>query len=108
DRIVVDAVARSDFGHLVRHASTASDPVHQPPRALQDAVEDALRATHLPEHVHVHAALTVGPFPRYARLVDSSTGRMCDQFLVPLPTRATEVELGDEISVIVERIGVDP
>ncbi len=59
-------------------------PWMRPLRAFQHAVQDALGRRHLPQHVHVDAALAVGALMGDARLVDAAVDGVGDQLLMAL------------------------
>ena len=70
----MDPIARGDLGDAIGHASPAGNAVHQALRAFENAVEDALGRAHLPQHVHMDAALAAGHLmgdPRSLRLIEA-------------------------------------
>ena len=74
--------------------------------AFQDAVEDALGRGHLPQDVHVDAALAVGDLVRDPGLGDAAGNRVADQLLVPLAPRLATIDLVDDVAVVIEAVGV--
>ena len=106
DRVVVDAVADRDLRHLVGHAGAAGDAVDQALGAFQDAVKDALRRPHLPQDVHVDAALAAGDLVRDPGLRDAAGDRVADKLLVPLAPRLAAINLIDDVTVVIEAVGV--
>ena len=106
DRVVVDAVAGADLGQAVGHAGAAGDAVDQALGAFEHALEDALAAAHLPEHVHVDAALAPAGLVGEAGLADAALDRVGDQLLVPLEAVAPAEHAGHVLAVRVEHVGV--
>src|SRR5690606_13722215 len=107
DGIVVDAVAGTDLGDLVGHAGAAGDAVDQPLGAFEHTVKDALRRAHLPQHVHVDAALPAGQVVGDARLADAALNGEGDQLLMALAAGLAVIDLLDQAAVIVIGVGVD-
>ena len=70
-------------------------------RPFQDAVQDALGAAHLPQHVHVHPALAARRLVGDPGLGDAAADRIGDQFLVALPSRPVVIDLRDNVAVVV-------
>ena len=108
DRVVIDAVAGADLGDPVWHAGAAGDAVNEAARALQHPVQDPLGGGHLPQHVHVDAALAVRALMRDPRLLDAAGDRIGDQLLMPLAPGAPGIELRDQFAGLVVAVGVDP
>ncbi len=77
-------------------------PWIRPLRAFEHAVQDPLGGRHLPQHVHVDAALAVAALIGDARLLDAAGDRIGDQLLVPLAPRAAVIELRDQLAVSVD------
>src|SRR5262249_26280164 len=98
---------RADLRDPVRHAGAASDAVDESARALQHAVQDALRRRHLPEHVHVEATLAVRALVGDLRLMDPARDRVADQLLVTLAARPAVIELRLPPALLVEAVGID-
>jgi hypothetical protein len=107
DRIVIDAVMRADLGDLVGHAGAAGDAMDEAPGAFENAVEDALGGGHLPQDVHVDAALAVRRLVRAARLRDAAADREGDQFLMALAPRAPMIALLRQRAVGLVGIRID-
>ena len=99
DRVVVDAVARADLGDPVGHAGAAGDAVDQAAGAFEHAVQHLLGGGHLPQHVHVDAALAVRALVRDAGLMDAAGDRVGDQLLVALAPGAAVIDLRDRLAV---------
>ena len=74
-------------------------PWIRPARAFEHAVQHALGGGHLPQHVHVDAALAVRPLVRDARLMDAAGDRVGDQLLMPLAPGAAVIDLRDQVAV---------
>src|SRR5579864_190557 len=107
DGVVVDTIAGADFGDLVGHAGAAGDAIDEPARAFEHAMEDALCRRHLPEHIHVDAALAVGALMGDARLMDAAGNRVGDELLMALAPRAAMVDLRDALALRVVAVGLD-
>ena len=73
-------------------------PWIRPARAFEHAVQDALGGGHLPQHVHVDAALAVRALIGDARLLDAAGDRVGDQLLMPLAAGAAVIELRDQLA----------
>src|SRR6516162_3413036 len=76
DRVVVNPVAGTYLGDLVRHPGATSDAVDEPFCPFQHPMQDALSRGHLPQYVHVDAAFAVGAFVGDAGLLDSARDRV--------------------------------
>ena len=108
DWVIVDAITGADFGDPVRHAGAAGDAMDQPAGAFQHTVQDALGRGHLPQHIHVDAALPVRALVGDAGLLDPASDRVRHQFLMPLAAGPAEIDLRDRLSRLVVAVGVDP
>ena len=75
--------------------------------ALEHAVQDALAAAHLPEHVHVDGTLAARKLMGDAGLFDAALDAEGDEFLVPFAAVAAVVDLGDQLAVLVVEVGID-
>ena len=74
---------------------------------VQHALQHALAGAHLPQHVHVDAALALPGRVGDPGLADAALDRVGDQLLVPLePVAATE-DQRDVVAVLVDRVGID-
>src|SRR6185437_10608337 len=105
DGVVEDAVIGAQLGQLVGHAGAAGDAVDQSFGAFQHTVEDLLGRGHLPQDVHMDAAVAVGPLIGDLGLGDAAADGVGDQFLMPLPAGAAVIMLRDRIPVFVVGIG---
>src|SRR6516225_1056035 len=103
----MNAIAGADFGDLIGHARAAGDTVDEAARAFEHAVKDALRRRHLPQHVHVDAALAVRALMRHARLMDAAGNGVGDELLMALAPGTAVIELRDSLALLVVAIGVD-
>jgi hypothetical protein len=81
--------------------------VNEAARAFEHAVQDALGGRHLPQHVHVQAALAVRALMRDLRLIDPAGDGVADQLLVALAPGAPQVALRDLFTGLVDAVGVD-
>ena len=106
DRIIVNPVTGADLGDPVRHAGAAGDAVDQPAGAFQDAVQHALGRGHLPQNIHVDAALPVRALVGDAGLLDPAGDCVGDKFLMPLAAGAAEINLRDQLSRLVVAVGI--
>src|SRR5690348_11414382 len=70
-------------------------------------MKNALGATHLPQHVHMQAALAGGYLIGHARLVDPAADRVGDQLLMPLAPRLAVIHLRQHVAVGIVGIGID-
>src|SRR5439155_20535932 len=68
----------------------------------------SLGGGHLPQHIHVDAALAVRALMRDARLLNAAGDRIGDQLLVPLAPGTPRIELRDQFAAFVVAVGVDP
>src|SRR5581483_496358 len=107
DRVVVDAVAGANLGDAVRHAGAAGDAVDEAARAFEYAVQHPLGRRHLPQHVHVDAALAVGALMGDARLLDAAGNRVRDQLLMALAPGTALVDLRNALAGLAVAVGVD-
>src|SRR6516164_1651430 len=97
----MNAIAGADFGDLIGHARAAGDTVDEAARAFEHAVKDALRRRHLPQHVHVDAALAVRALMRDTRLMDAAGDGVGDELLMALAARAPVIELRNALAMAV-------
>src|SRR6185369_15174077 len=107
DRKVVDAVGRGDLAELVGHARAAGDAGDEALRALENAVEDTLRAAHFPQHVDVDSALAAGHLVGALDLRDGAIDRIFDQLFVAVAAGERLVDLRDDAAFGVVAVGVD-
>ena len=107
DGIVVDPVAGADLRDAIGHAGAAGDAVDQALGPFQHAMEDALGRGHLPQHVHMDAALAAGDLMGDAGLIDAALDRIGDELLMALAPGLAVIGLLDELAVLVEGIGID-
>src|SRR5690348_12619155 len=103
----MNAIARADLGDAIGHAGAAGDAVDETLSAVENAVEDALGRGHLPQDVHVQAAVAGGTLVCDLRLVDAAGDGVTHQLLVALAPRLAVIDLGNGAAVRVLRIGVD-
>src|SRR2546429_9791648 len=84
NRIIVDAVTGADLGDAVGHAGAAGDAIDKSTRAFENAMQHTLGGGHLPQHIHVDAALAGRALIGDAGLLDAAGDRVGDQLLMPL------------------------
>src|SRR5262249_9743055 len=96
-----------DVGEAIGHAGAAGDAVDQAPSPFQHAARHALRAAHLPQHVHVDAADAAGALMRFLGLGDAAGDAVGDQLLMPLGAGAALIDLRDGVAAGRVAVGVD-
>src|SRR6266480_3363136 len=99
NRIIVDAVTGADLGDAVGHSGAAGDAIDKSTRAFENAMQHTLGGGHLPQHIHVDAALAVRALIGDAGLLDAAGDRVGDQLLMPLTAGAAEIDLRDQLAV---------
>src|SRR5205814_10528135 len=62
---------------------------------------------HLPQHIHVDAALAVRALIGDPGLLDAAGDRVGDQLLMPLAAGAAEIDLRDQLAFVVVAVGID-
>src|SRR5947208_16619292 len=107
NRIIVDAVTGADLGDAVGHAAAAGDAIDKSTRAFETAMQHTLGGGHLPQHIHVDAALAVRALIGDAGLLDAAGDRVGDQLLMPLTAGAAEIDLRDQLALVVVAVGID-
>src|SRR5271154_4493138 len=70
-------------------------------------MQHLLGGGHLPQYIHMDAALAIRPLVRDARLVDAAGDGVADQLVVPLTPGAAAIDLRDRLARRVEAVGVD-
>ena len=107
DRQIIDPVGRGDLAQPVRHAGAAGDAGDQSPGPLEHAVEDALRAAHLPQDVDVDRAVAAGDVIGALDLLDGAVDGIADQLLVPLASGQRVIDLRDDPPFGIVAVGID-
>src|SRR5207302_790524 len=107
DRQIADAVGGGDFGELVGHARAASDSRYEPLGALENSVEDALRAAHLPQHIDVDRPLPGGDLIGALHMRNRAVDRILDQLFVTIATSERLVNLRDDAAFRIIAVGID-
>ena len=79
----------------------------QPLRPFEHGMKDALRRRHLPQDVHVDAAMAAGDLMSDPGLGDGAANGVGDQLFMPLAPGLAVIDIGDELPIGVTRIGVD-
>src|SRR5205823_2845493 len=75
--------------------------------ALENAVQHALRAAHLPQHVDVDRALARSDFVGALHLRDRAVDRVSDELLVPIASGQCLIDLRNDPTFGVIAVGVD-
>src|SRR4029078_1532119 len=107
DGEIVDPVGSGDLAQLIGHARAAGDAADQPLGSLEDAVQHALRAAHLPQDVDVDRALARGDVVGALDLRDRAVDRIFDQLFVPVAAGQRLIDLGNDAAFGVVAVGVD-
>ena len=108
DGVVMHPVLGGDLGDPVGHSGAAGHAVDKPLGPGEHAAQDALGAGHLPQDVHVDAALAAGQLVRDARLADAALDRIGEEFLVALAPRPAAVAHRDQLAPGIVGIRVHP
>ncbi len=107
DRIVMDAVFGADLGDAIRHAGAAGDAVDEALGPFEHAMQDGFGRPHLPQHIHMDAAIAVRGLVRHARLMDATGDRVADQLFMPLAPGLAVIDLWDHRAGGIEGVGID-
>src|SRR5689334_13663947 len=70
-------------------------------------MQDALGGGHLPQYVHMDAAVAIGALMRDARLMDAAGDGPRDQLLVPLAPCAAVIDLFHRLALRIAAVGID-
>ena len=71
-------------------------------------MKNTFRGSHLPQHIHMQPAPAAGRLMSNSRLRDATLDCIGDQLLVALTSRSTAINDGNESSVFIIGIGIDP